>query len=173
MVFYFAVLLSRIKGVLFLPLKTWKTIGTESGYSIETLIFLFISCLCAGLASLIKSSVWIQEFFIPFFSVLTSSVLIRFFKPIRKADWENSFNLTVYSFFPLIWCYSLSFIFGFQQFLLPFGLLHSLTLLFISVKTVLKTGFFQTLVLIFKITFMVFCCLYIMMVFFSGNNIPA
>ena len=168
MVLYCAIIAGRAKGILLTPLKTWKTVKKESGYIIETFIFLFVSCLVSGLLSLIKGHFWLAEIYIPFSTILISSVIIRFFKLIRKIDWERNFSLLVYSFCPLIWYYSLSFIINLQQFLLPLGLIHSFVLLFISIKILLDTRFLQTLSLMLKIICVAFGCLYLLMVFFSG-----
>jgi hypothetical protein len=109
-----------------------------------------------------------SEIFIPFFAVLISSILIRFFKQIRKIGWEGNFNLIVYSFFPLFWCYSLSFVFNYRQYLLPFGLLYSIILLFIGCKKNLSITFFQCLLLVLKIILLLFFCVYMLMAPFSA-----
>ncbi|MDR1338598.1 MAG: YIP1 family protein [Prevotellaceae bacterium] len=163
--FYHAKLKQRVKGILFSPLKTWESMKKESGYTIETVVFLFACCLVPGLLSLVKGFPgWMSEIFIPFFTMLVSSIFLRFLKHIRKISWEGNFNLTVYSFFPLLWCYSLSLIFGNRQYLLPFGLLYSLILLFIACKKSLKISFLQCLLLVFEIVILLFFCLYLLMV---------
>ncbi|MDR1886919.1 MAG: YIP1 family protein [Prevotellaceae bacterium] len=155
----------RIKGILFSPIKTWKSMKKESGYTIETVVFLFACCLLPGLLSLVKSLPgWMSEIFIPFFVILIVSILLRFFKPIRKISWEGNFNLIVYSFFPLLWCYSLSFIFHSRQYLLSFGLLYSVVLLFIGCKNSMNITFWQCLALVMEIVLLLFFCLYLMMI---------
>jgi hypothetical protein len=159
--------LGRIKGILFSPVETWKTVKKESGYAVETLVFMFACCLLVGLTSLVRKSGWIAEVFIPFFTVLISSVLVRFLKLIQRADWETTFNQIVYSFFPLSWCYALSFVFGYRQYLLPAGVLYSMVLLFISVKVALNATFFQSLSLTLKIVAILFVCLYFLLTLLS------
>jgi hypothetical protein len=167
--FYFATLKQRIKGVLFSPLKTWSVMKQETGYTVETLVFLFVCCLVPGLLTLVRGfSGWMSETFIPFFTVLISSILIRFFKPIRKISWEVNFNLLVYSFFPLFWCYALAYIVNYRQYLLPFGLLYSIVLLFIACKNSMVISFWQCLSLVAKIVLLLFFCLYLLMVPLSG-----
>jgi hypothetical protein len=167
--FYFAKLKQRIKGILFSPLKTWDSMKKESGYTVETLVFLFVCCLVPGLLTLVKGfSGWMSGIFIPFFTVLIVSILIRFFKPIRKISWEENFNLIVYSFFPLFWCYALAHIFHNRQYLLPFGLLYSVILLFIGCKKSMNINFWQCLSLVVKIVLLLFFCLYLLMVPMSG-----
>jgi hypothetical protein len=140
----------------------------ESGYTIETLVFLFVCCLVPGLLTLAKGfSGWMSEIFIPFSTVLISSILLRLFKQIRKISWEGNFNLTVYSFFPLFWCYALGYIIGYRQYLLPFGLLYSIILLFIACKKSINISFWQCLLLAVKIVLLMFFCLYMLMVPFS------
>ncbi|MDR2424011.1 MAG: hypothetical protein LBD59_04715 [Prevotellaceae bacterium] len=168
MALYYAIIYGRAKGILLTPLKTWKTIKKESGYIIETFMFLFVSCLASGLLSLIKGHFWLAEIYIPFSTILISSIIIRFFKLIKKIDWERNFSLLVYSFCPLIWYYSLSFIIHLQQFLLPMGLIHSFVLLFISIKIFFDVTFLQILSMMLKIILVAFGCLYLLMVFFSG-----
>jgi hypothetical protein len=137
----------------------------ESGYTVETLVFLFVCCLIPGLLTLVRGFAgWMSEIFIPFFAVLISSILIRFFKPIRKISWETNFNLLVYSFFPLFWCYALSHIFSYRQYLLPFGLLYSITLLFAGCKKSMNITFWQCLSLVAKIVALLLFCLYLLMV---------
>jgi hypothetical protein len=99
---------------------------------------------------------------------LISSILLRFIKHIRKISWEGNFNLTVYSFFPLLWCYALSHIFNYRQYLLPFGLLYSIILLFIACKKSINISFWQCLLLVAKIVLILFFCLYLLMVPLSG-----
>lgn len=167
--FYLEKLKQRIKGILFSPLKTWETMRGESGYAVETLVFLFVCCLIPGLLALARDLPgWTSEIFIPFFSILISSILMRFIKQIRKISWEGNFNLTVYSFFPLFWCYALSFIFGNRHWLLPFGLLYSTVLLFIACKKSMKISVWQCLLLVIKIVVILFFCLYLLMVPLSG-----
>jgi hypothetical protein len=110
---------------------------------------------------------WMPEIFIPFFTILISSILLRFIKQIRKISWEGNFNLTVYSFFPLLWCYSLSYIFNNRQYLLPFGLFYSIILLFIGCKKSMDISFWQCLLLVIEIVLLLFFCLYLLMVPFS------
>jgi hypothetical protein len=74
----------------------------------------------------------------------------------------------VYSFFPLFWCYSLSFVFNYRQYLLPFGLLYSLILLFIACKKSLQITVLQCLLLVLKIILLLFACVYLLMVPFSS-----
>jgi hypothetical protein len=163
--FYHTTLKQRIKGILFSPFKTWESMKKESGYTIETLVFLFACCLIPGLLSLVKGFPgWMSEIFIPFFAILVSSILLRFLKQIRKISWEGNFNLTVYSFFPLLWCYSLCFIFGGRQYLLPFGLVYSTVLLFIACKKSLAISFMQCMLLVFEIVLLLLFCLYLLMV---------
>jgi hypothetical protein len=89
---------------------------------------------------------------------------MRFIKPIRKISWEGNFNITVYSFFPLFWCYSLSLIFNNRQYLLPLGLIYSVILLFIACKKSMKISYGQCLLLVLKIVVLLFFCLYLLMV---------
>jgi hypothetical protein len=96
------------------------------------------------------------------------SILLRFIKQIRKISWEGNFNLMVYSCFPLLWCYSLSYIFNYRQYFLPFGLLYSIILLFIACKKSMNISFWQCLLLVMKIVLLLFFCLYLHMVLFSG-----
>ena len=167
MVFYLKVLGSRVKGVLLSPVKTWKTIKKESGYPAETIVFIFICCLLAGIFSFIRgTSAWIPEIFVPFFTILLSSVIIRFFKEVQRINWEGSFNLIVYSYFPLILCYGLSFI-NYREFILPLGLIYSTILLYISIKSVFNISVGKSLSLLVKITFIVFFCFWVLMVLFS------
>ncbi|MDR2027874.1 MAG: YIP1 family protein [Prevotellaceae bacterium] len=167
--FYLAKLKQRVRGILFSPLKTWELMKKESGYTIETVVFLFICCLIPGLLALVRGfSGWVSEIFIPFFTVLISSILLRFLRQIRKISWEGNFNLAVYSFFPLFWCYALSYIFNNRQYLLPFGLLYSIMLLFIACKKSMNLSFGQCLLLVLKIVLLLFFCLYLLMVPFSG-----
>ncbi|MDR1594448.1 MAG: YIP1 family protein [Prevotellaceae bacterium] len=167
--FYFTKIRERIKGILFSPLKTWKSMSKESGYTVETVIFLFVCCLVPGLLTLVKGFPgWMSEIFIPFCTILISSILLRFIKHIRKISWEGNFNLTVYSFFPLLWCYALSHIFNYRQYLLPFGLLYSIILLFIACKKSINISFWQCLLLVAKIVLILFFCLYLLMVPLSG-----
>jgi hypothetical protein len=167
--FYFAKLKHRVKGILFSPPKTWESMKQESGYTIETLVFLFVCCLIPGLLTLVRGFAgWMSEIFIPFFAVLVSSILIRFFKPVRKIGWETNFNLLVYSFFPLFLCYALSYIFNYRQYLLPFGLLYSMILLFVGCKKSMDISFWQCLSLVVKIVLLLLFCLYVLMVPLSG-----
>jgi hypothetical protein len=167
--FYFTTLQERVKGILFTPLQTWESMKKESGYTIETVVFLFVCCLIQGLLALIRGFPgWISEIFVPFFAILISSILLRLIKQIRKISWEGNFNLVVYSFFPLMWCYSLSFIFNNRQYLLPFGLLYSLILLFIACKKNMNLPFWQCLLLVIEIVLLLFFCLYLLMVPLSG-----
>jgi F0F1-type ATP synthase assembly protein I len=137
----------------------------ESGYTVETLVFLFVCCLIPGLLTLVRGFAgWMSEIFIPFFTVLITSILIRFLKPVRKISWEMNFNLIVYSFFPLFWCYALSYIFGYRQYLLPFGLLYSTILLFAGCKKSMDVSFWQCLALVLKIVLLLLFCLYLLMV---------
>lgn len=137
----------------------------ESGYTVETTVFLFICCLVPGLLTLVKGfSGWMSEIFIPFFTILTVSILMRSFRLIRRISWEGNFNLIVYSFFPLFWCYALSFIFDKRQYLLPLGLVYSIILLFIACKKSMKLSVLQCLSLVFKIVLLLFFCLYLLMV---------
>jgi hypothetical protein len=140
----------------------------ESGYTIETLVFLFACCLIQGLLTLVRGfQGWMSEIFVPFLTILISSILLRFFKQIRKISWEGNFNLIVYSFFPLFWCYSLSYIFNYRQYLLPFGLLYSIILLFIACKKSMNLSFWQCLILVVEIVLFLFFCLYLFMVLLS------
>jgi hypothetical protein len=167
--FYLTKLKQRVKGILFSPLKTWESMKKESGYTVETIVFLFACCLIQGLLALVRGfSGWMPEIFIPFFAVLISSILLRFIKQIRKISWEGNFNLIVYSFFPLLWCYSLSYIFNNRQYLLPFGLLYSIILLFIGCKKSMNISFWQCLLLVVEIVLFLFVCLYLLMVPLSG-----
>ncbi|MDR1582052.1 MAG: hypothetical protein LBS55_02145, partial [Prevotellaceae bacterium] len=76
----------------------------ETGYTVETVVFLFVCCLVSGLLVLIRGFPgWMSEIFIPFFTILISSILLRFIKQIRKISWEGNFNLIAYSCFPLLW----------------------------------------------------------------------
>jgi hypothetical protein len=141
----------------------------ESGYTIETIVFLFVCCFVPGLLALVRSfPSWMSEVFIPFFTILISSILLRFIKPIRKISWEGNFNLIVYSFFPLFWCYALSYIFNHRQYLLPFGLLYSIVLLFIACRITMNIPFWQCLLLVLEIVLLLFFCLYMLMVPLSG-----
>lgn len=166
--FYFIKLKQRVKGILFSPIKTWESMKKESGYTIETLVFLFACCLIQGLLTLVRGfQGWMSEIFVPFLTILISSILLRFFKQIRKISWEGNFNLIVYSFFPLFWCYSLSYIFNYRQYLLPFGLLYSIILLFIACKKSMNLSFWQCLILVVEIVLFLFFCLYLFMVLLS------
>ncbi|MDR0384969.1 MAG: YIP1 family protein [Prevotellaceae bacterium] len=158
-----------MKGILFSPLKTWDSMKKESGYTVETVVFLFVCCLVPGLLALARGfQGWISEIFIPFFTMLVSSILLRFIRQIRKISWEGNFNLTVYSFFPLLWCYSLSYIFNNRQYLLPAGLLYSVVLLFIACKKSMNLPFWQCLLLVMQIVLSLFFYLYLLMVPLSG-----
>jgi hypothetical protein len=155
--------------MLFSPQKTWGTMKQESGYVIETVAFLFVCCLIPGLLTLVRGfSGWMSEIFIPFITVLISSLLLRFLKPIRKIGWEDNFNLTVYSFFPLFWCYALSFIINSRQYLFPLGFVYSVILLFIGCKKSMKLSFWKCLLLVVEIVLILFFCLYLLMVPLSG-----
>jgi hypothetical protein len=132
----------------------------ESGYALETLLFLFAGCLFAGLSSIAKNAEWVSEIFIPFLSCMIASVLMRFFKLIRKINWESNFNMLVYSFFPLVWCYSLSMLFDHRHYLLPFGLAYSVVLLFLSVKAMIDVSILRCLSLTLKILLLLFACIY-------------
>jgi hypothetical protein len=141
----------------------------ESGYTVETIVFLFFCCLVPGLLTLAKGFPgWMSEVFIPFFTILVSSILLRFIKPIRKISWEGNFNLVVYSFFPLFWCYALSYIFNHRHYLLPFGLLYSIVLLFIACRKMMNISFPQCMLLVLEIVLLLFFCLYLLMVPLSG-----
>jgi hypothetical protein len=167
--FYPKKLKQRVKGILFSPSKTWESLKKESGYTVETIVFLFTCCLVPGLLALARGfSGWTSEIFIPFFSMLVSSILMRFIKQIRKIGWEGNFNLIVYSFFPLFCCYSLSLIFNNRQYLLPFGLLYSIILLFIACKKSMNISFWKCLLLVMEIILILFSCLYLLMVPLSG-----
>jgi hypothetical protein len=107
---------------------------------------------------------WMSEIFIPFFAILSTSILLRIFKQLRKIGWEENLNLIVYSFFPLCWCYSLCFIFGGRPYLLSFGLFYSVILLFIACKKNVNLPFGQCLLLVFQIVILLFFCLYLLMV---------
>jgi hypothetical protein len=160
MVFYPTKLADRIKGIILSPLQTWKTMKKESGYALETLLFLFVGCLFAGLSSIAKNAEWVSEICIPFLSCMITSVLMRFFKLIRKINWESNFNMLVYSFFPLVWCYTLSMLFDYRHCFLPFGLIYSFILLFLSVKAIIDVSLLRCLSLTMKIILLLFSCLY-------------
>jgi hypothetical protein len=137
----------------------------ESGYTIETILFLFACCLIPGLLTLVRGfSGWMSEIFIPFFTILIVSILMRSFRLIRRIGWEGNFNLIVYSFFPLFCCYALTFIFNNRQYLLPFGLFYSIILLFIACKKSMNISFIQCFFLVLKIILLLFFCLYLLMV---------
>jgi hypothetical protein len=72
--------------------------------------------------------------------------------------------LIVYSFFPLFWCYALTHIFDNRQYLLPFGLLYSIILLFIACKKSMDISCWQCLSLVLKIVLLIMFCLYLLMV---------
>ena len=162
MVFYPAKLADRIKGIILSPFQTWRTMKKESGYTLETLLFLFVGCLFAGLSSIAKNVEWVSETCIPFFSCMITSVLMRFFPPVRKISWESNFNMLVYSFFPLVWCYAFGMLFDHRQYFLPFGLFYSSVLLFLSVKAIIDLPLLRCLSLTLKIIILLFACLYVL-----------
>lgn len=168
MAFYLKVLGSRIGGVLYSPVKTWKSIRKEPGYTIESLVFLFFCCLLIGLLSLTKGKTsWLSEIFIPFLTVFISSVFIRFFKEIKKVNWECSFNLIVFPYYPLLLCYAFSFL-NYRQYILPAGLILSTILLFTAIKSSLDISIAKSLSLTLKITLTVFFCFFTLMVLLSA-----
>jgi hypothetical protein len=163
--FYFTKLKQRVRGILFSPIKTWSEMTKESGYTVETLAFLFFCCFVSGVLTLLRGFPgWTSEIFIPFFTILISSILVRFFRPIRKISWEGNFNLIVYSFFPLFWCYALTYILGNRQLLLPCGLLYSMIILFIGCRIYMGISFWKCLSLVLKIVLLLLFCLYLLMV---------
>jgi hypothetical protein len=122
-----------------------------------------------GLLTLIRGFTgWMSEIFIPFITILISSILLRFVKHMRKIAWEGNLNLIVYSFFPLFWCYALSFIFNHRHYFLPFGLFYSIILLFIACKKSMNISFWKCLLLVVKIVVLLFFYLYLIMVPLSG-----
>jgi len=166
-IFYTKVLTNRFAGILFRPAKTWNAIKKESGYVVESFAFLFICCVIVGLFSFVKKqSGWFPELFIPFFSILISSILIRFLKEIKKINWECSFNLIVFSFFPLLLLYALSFIVGSRQILIPLGVVYSLILLIVASKIALNLTLLNALSISSKIFLIILACLYSLMVLF-------
>ncbi|MDR2563047.1 MAG: hypothetical protein LBC98_03795 [Prevotellaceae bacterium] len=133
---YFSLLKSRILGIFKSPVAVWKSMKGESGYIIETVAYLFAYCATTGFSSLVrKDDSWAPETFIPFCALLLSSVLVRFVSPdMRKTNWEGSLNLITYSYFPFLLAFTLSYIFGKRQFILPVGLVYSLILSVLAIR---------------------------------------